>query len=118
MQEITCRPDVLRIWDQEMSEQHIGPGLETLGPALFDQLAPNFTKARSGIVVAEPVARDEAKSHIDVAGTIAVTSLQAEICRPTYGEGMKVCLHKRKCSRGNLRQNVNRRQGRWINHQG
>ena len=118
MQEITCSPDVLRIWDQEMPKQHIGSGLETLQPASFDQFAPDLTEARSGLVIAEPVTRDEAKSYIDVARTVTVTTLEAEIRRPAYGEGMKICLHQRECSWRNLRQNVNRRQGCWIPHQG
>ena len=114
MQEIACSPDVLRIWDQEMPEQHIGPGLETLQSASFDQLAPDLTKARSDLVIAEPVTRDEARPHIDVARTVTVAPLEAEIRRPAYGEGMKICLGQRECGRRNLRQNVNRRQGCWI----
>src|SRR3984885_13427199 len=47
MQEITCSPDVLSIWDQEMREQHVGPGLETLQPTSFDQLASNLAEAGS-----------------------------------------------------------------------
>src|ERR1700738_1877805 len=92
MQEITCSPDVLRIWDQEMREQHIGPGLETLQPASFDQFEADLTEARSGLVIAESVTRDEAKPHIDVARTVAVTTLEAEIRRPA----------NRECARGML----------------
>src|ERR1700721_1828647 len=118
MQEIARGPDVLRIWDQEMREQHIGPGLETLQPASFDQLAPDLTEARSGLIIAESVTRDKAKPHINVARTVAVTTCEAEIRCPAYGEGMKICFHKRECSWRNLRQNVNRRKGCWIGHQG
>src|ERR1700722_10877527 len=117
MQDITCRANVLRIWDQEMREQHIGPRLETLQPTSLDQLAPDLTETRSGFVITESVTRDEAKSYIDVARTVTVTALEAEIRRPAYGEGMKICLHQRERSGCNLGQNVNRREGCWISHQ-
>src|ERR1700721_4205381 len=118
MQEIARGPDVLRIWDQEMREQHIGPGLETLQPASFHQLAPDLTEARSGLVIAESVTRDEAKPDIDVARTVAVTTLEGEIHCPAYGQGMKIRFHKGECSWRNLRQHVNRREGCRISHQG
>src|SRR6202035_4895887 len=79
----------------------------------------NARKAyRSGLVIAESVTRDEAKPDIDVTRTGAVPTLKAEIRRPAYGEGMKICFHKRECSWRNLRQNVNRRKGFWISHRG
>src|ERR1700739_2562193 len=101
-----------------MPEQHISPGLETLQPASFDQIAPDLAEARSGLVIAEPVTRDKAEPHINVARTVAVTTCEAEIRRPAYGEGMKICFHKRECSWRKLRQNINRREGCWIGPQG
>ena len=62
-----------------IAERHIGPGLETLQAAFFDQFIAELTESKSGLVVAEVRSGDHAKPYIGEARTIAVAMLEAEI---------------------------------------
>src|SRR5215510_8476784 len=57
------------------------------------------------------------KVYIGNTRTVAVAPLKAEIDRPAGDQGNKVCIRK-QCRWESLGQNVQRRQGRRIAHQG
>ena len=67
IQEIASSFDVPGIRDEEMCKQQVSTSLETLQPPSIHQIIPDFTEARSGLVIPKSVASDEAKPHIDVA---------------------------------------------------
>src|SRR5919197_4299570 len=62
--QITAGPDVPGPYTDEGSQEHIGPGLEALKPAPFNQVIAELTEAISGFVVGEARASDHAKSNI------------------------------------------------------
>jgi hypothetical protein len=115
--QITAGPDMFRPWYDELSEPQIGPGLEALQAAFFDQFITEPAEAKSGLVVAEVWAGYHAKVYIGDARTVAVAMLEAEINRPTDRQGEKIRIRKR-CRRQNLGQNVHGREGRRVTHQG
>ena len=51
--QIAVDPDMSRPLHDDISERHIGPGLETLQSAFFDQFIAQPTELISGLVVAE-----------------------------------------------------------------
>src|SRR6266404_1662629 len=53
MYHVTASPDMFRPWHDVTSETHIGPGLEPLQSASFDQFIAKSAKSKSGIVIAE-----------------------------------------------------------------
>ena len=80
-QDIAAGPDMSRPRYDVSPEVFVGPGLEALQLALFDQLVAEPTKSKAGRIVAEARPGNIAKRHIVVAGTVAVASLEAEIDR-------------------------------------
>src|ERR1700757_2333213 len=63
-QQITANPDMFRPWHDEISEAHMGPGLEAIKPALFDKVIAEATETKSGLVVAEVRSEYNAKPYI------------------------------------------------------
>ena len=100
-----------------ISEAHIGPGLEALQPAFFDQFIAEPAESKSGLVVAEVRSGDHAKPYIGEARTVAVAALEAEIDRPADDQGRKVRIRKQG-RRQDLGQNIQGREGRRVAHQG
>src|SRR5208282_4081984 len=98
-------------------EVFVGPGLEALQLALFDQLAAELTEPKSGRIVAEARPGDIAKRYIMVAGPVAVASLEAEIDRSTDRHARKIRIDM-PYGPYEPRQNVHRRGGCWVAHQG
>ena len=78
---------MFRPWHDVNSENHIGPGLETLQAAFFDQFIAELTESKSGLVVAEVRSGYHAKAYIGDARTVAVAMLEAEINHPTEDQG-------------------------------
>ncbi len=70
-----------------VAEDQIGPGLEALQPALFDQIIAELAEAKSGLVVAEVRPSDHAQHCIGEARAVAVAVLEAEIDHPTDDQG-------------------------------
>ena len=101
----------------EISEVHVGPGLEALQPALFDQVIAELAEAKSGLVVAEARSGEHAEPYIGEARTVAVAALEAEIDRPADDQGKQVRIRK-QCRRHELGQNIQSREGCRVAHQG
>ena len=80
--QVTASPDMFRPWHDVTSKAHIGPGLETLQAAFFDQFIAKPTESKSGLVVAEVRSGYHAKPYIGDARTVAVAMLEAEIDHP------------------------------------
>ena len=93
-QQIAASPDMFRPWHDVTSEDHIGPGLEALQAAFFDQFIAEPTESKSGLVVAEMWSGYHAKPYIGEARTVAVAMLEAEINRPADDQGKKVRIRK------------------------
>src|SRR6516165_311271 len=92
-------------------------------PAYQVTASPNMfrpaeaTESKSGLVVAKVRSGDQAKGHIGGARTVAVALLEAEINRPTDGQGEKIRVRK-QCRRKDLGQNIHGREGGRVAHQG
>src|SRR6516165_7460537 len=83
-------------------------------PTLF---AAESTEPKPGLVVAETRSGYHAKPYIGHARTVAVATLEAEINRPTDGQGKKVHI-RMQCRRQDLGQHIQCRQGYLVAHQG
>ena len=57
-QQIAASLEMFRPWHDEISKAHIGPGLEALQAAFFDQFIAKPTESKSGLVVVEMWAGD------------------------------------------------------------
>src|SRR5882724_6949721 len=64
MYQVSTNPDMFGPWHDVTSKSQIGPGLESLQPAFFDQFIPEATELKSGLVVAEVWASHHAKVYI------------------------------------------------------
>ena len=64
MYQVTASPDMFRPWHDVTSEDHIGPGLEALQAAFFDQFIAEPTESKSGLVVAEVRSGYHAKPYV------------------------------------------------------
>ena len=98
-------------------EPQIGPGLEALQAAFFDQFIAEPPESKSSLVVAEVRSGYHARTYIGDARTVAVAMLEAEIDRPTDGQGKKIRIRK-QCRRTDLGQNIQSREGCRVAHQG
>src|SRR5260370_19377098 len=114
---VTASLHMFRPWHDVTSEQHIGPGLEALQSAFFDQFIAEATESKSDLVVAEVWAGYHAKVYIGEARTVAVAMLEAEVNRSADSQGTKVRVRKHG-RRYDLGQNIQSREGRRIAHQG
>src|SRR5215471_9063658 len=81
----TAGLDMSRPGRDETSEDHIGPGLEALKTAPFNQVIAEPSEAICRLIVAEACAGDHAEHCVGVARAIAVAALEAEIDRPADG---------------------------------
>ena len=117
MYEVAASPDMFRPWHNVTSEDHIGPGLEALQAAFFDQFIAEPTESKSGLVVAEVRSSYLTKPYIGDARTVAVATFEAEIDRPADDQGKKVRVRK-QCRRQDLGQNVQSCEGCRVAHQG
>ena len=88
--QISAGPDVLRPRQDDISKVHVGPGLEALQPALFDQVIAEPAESKAGLVVAEARAGEQAQRYIGEARGVTVADLDAEIDGPTDGDGKEV----------------------------
>src|SRR5262249_11485024 len=79
MYQVSTSPDMFGPRHDVTSKRQIGPGLESLQPAFFDQFIAEATELKSGLVVAEVRASDHAEVYIGDAGPVAVAMLEAEI---------------------------------------
>src|SRR5215469_6217341 len=95
----------------------MAPGLEPLQSTLFDQFIAEATESKSGLVVAEVRTGYHAKQYIGNARTVAVAPLEAEINRPTDGQGNKVRIRIQSRWQ-DLGQHIQSREGGWVAHQG
>src|ERR1700754_96705 len=96
---------MLRPWQNDISKVHIGPGLEALQPAPFDQVVAEPAKAVSGVVVAEAGPGERAKQYIGEARTVAVAVLEAEIDRSARNQGKQIPI-RIECRRHEFGQNI------------
>jgi hypothetical protein len=62
--QITTGPDVPGQSNDEGSQEHIGPGLESLKTAPFNQVIAELTEAISGFVGGKARAEDHAKPNV------------------------------------------------------
>src|SRR5271165_3845284 len=108
---------MFRPWHDVVSEASVGPGLETLQAAFIDQFVAETTESKSGLVVAEVRSSYDTKPYVGEARTVTVPPLQAEIDRPTDGQGKKVRIRK-QCRRHDLGQNIQSRERCRVAHQG
>src|SRR5262249_5773751 len=115
--QIAAGLDMSRPWRDVISKDHIGSSLKALQSALFDQVIAEPTKSRTSLVIAEARSGYHCKVYIGNTRTVAVAPLEAEIDRPAGDQGMKVRIRK-QCRWQSLGQNIQRRQGRRIAHQG
>src|SRR5215469_16845760 len=92
--QIAAGPDMFRPRHNEASKALVGPGLETVQSASFNQLIAEPTESKSGLVVAEVWSGDDPKPYVRKARTVAVSVLQAEINRPTDSHRKKVRIRK------------------------
>src|SRR5215468_7848665 len=115
--QIATGRDMSRPWRDVIPKDHIGSSLKALQSTLFDQVIAEPTKLRASLVVAKARSRDHGKVYIGNTRTVAIASLETEIDRPAGKKGMKVRVRK-QCRWKSLDQNVQRRQGRRIAHQG
>src|SRR5271165_420126 len=116
-QDIAAGPDISRPRYDVSPEVFVGPSLEALQLALFDQLVAEPAKLKAGGIVAEAWPSNMAKRNIVVAGTVAVASLEAEIDRTANRHARKIRIDMPN-GRHELRQNIERREGGRIAHQG
>src|SRR5260221_9784292 len=116
-QQITASPEMFRPWHDVVSEARIGPGLEALQAAFLNKFVAEATESKSGLVVAEVRSSYDTKPYIGEARTVATSALEAEINRPTDGQGKKVRIRK-QCRRQDLGHNIQIREGCWVAHQG
>src|SRR5215472_3439028 len=94
-QQITARPDMLCPRHDLICEAEIGPGLEPLQPAFFDQIIAELAEAKSDLVLTEMRAGDNAtQPDIGAARSVAVAVLEAEIHDPTEDQGYKAISGK------------------------
>src|SRR6266404_2423252 len=108
---------MFRPWHHVTCEDHIGPGLEALQAAFFDQFVAKPAESKSGLVVAEVRSGYLTKPSIGNTRTVPVAPLDAEIGSPADGHRKKVRIRKQS-RRQDFDQNVQRRQGLRIAHQG
>src|ERR1700728_3101859 len=101
----------------DISEAHIGTGLEAVQSAFFDQFIAEPTELKSGLVVAEARSGDDAKPYIAETRGVAVAVLEAEVDHPANDEGSQVLIGK-QCWGHNLGQNIESGEGVRIVHQG
>src|SRR5258707_6402618 len=116
-QQVTASPNMFRPWHDLTSETRIDPVLEPLQTAFFDQFITELAEAKSGLVVAKVRSGYHAKPYISDARAIAVATLEAEIHRPTDGQGGKVRVRK-LCRWQDLGQNIQSRERCRVTHQG
>ena len=86
-QQIAASPDMSRPRQDDISKVHIGPGLEALQPAPFDQVIAEPAELKSGLVVAEVRSGEQTKHYIGEARAVTVAALEAEIDCPTGEQG-------------------------------
>ena len=109
-QGIAAGPDMSRPRYDVGPEVFVGPGLEALQLALFDQLAAELTESISGRIVAEARPSNIAKRYIVIAGAVAVAALEAEIDRSADRHARKIRVGMPSGSH-EPRQNIQRRGG-------
>jgi len=78
-QQIAGSLDVSRPGEDLNCKVIIGPGLETLQSAFFDQIIAELAEAKPGLVVTKARASDRAKPFKMGARTVAVAVLEAQI---------------------------------------
>src|SRR5262249_6768660 len=78
---VKARSDMFRPGHHVASETHIGPGLEALQFASFDQLIAKLTKSKAGIVIAEMRAGHHAQVYKGEARPVADAMLKAQVNR-------------------------------------
>src|SRR5262249_39273606 len=115
--QIAAGLDRSRPWRDVIANDHIGSSLKALQSTLLDQLITESTESRASLVVAEARSGYHGKVYIGDTRTVAVALLEAEIDCPAGDQGMKVRIRE-QCRWESLGQNVQRRQGRRIAHQG
>src|SRR5262249_1795517 len=115
--QITAGLNMSRPWCDVISKDHIGSSLEALQSTLFDQVIAEPTESIASLVIGEARSRYHSKVYIGNTRTIAVAALEAEIDCPAGDQGMKVRIRK-QCRGQSLGQNIQRREGRRIAHQG
>src|SRR5215510_6432856 len=99
-------------------EAHIGPGLEALESACFDQIIAKLAEAIRDLVLTETWSSDYAtQPDIGAARRVAVAALQAEIDDPTDDQTHKVRIREQR-RRHEFGQNVEHRKGCRIAHHG
>src|SRR5216683_719264 len=103
--QIPASPDMFRPGQNDISKVHIGPGLEALQSASFDQVIAEPAEAVSGLVVAESRSGERAKQYIGEARTVAVAALEAEIDRSAGNQGKQIPI-RIECRRHEFGQNV------------
>ena len=109
--------DMRRPRHEEGAEAHVGPGLVTLEPALFDQLIAKPAELSCGLVLVEVSCRDQTEPYVGDTGSVAIAVLEAEIDLPARDQGMQVCIRE-ECGGREPCQNVERRERRRIAHHG
>src|SRR4029077_12747776 len=115
--QIAASLDMFCPWHDDISERHIGTGLEALQSAFFDQFIAEPTESKSGLVVAEARAGYDTKPYISEARSVAVAMLEAEVDHPANDKRSQVLIGK-QCRRHHLGQNVESGEGVRIVHQG
>src|SRR5580704_1420871 len=96
---------MFRPWHHVTCEDRVGPGLEALQAAFFDQIIAEPAESKSGLVVVEVRSSYLTKPSIDNTRTVPVAPLDTEIDRPADDEGKKVHIGK-QCRRQDLDQNI------------
>src|SRR5882724_1373028 len=115
--QIAASLDMSCPWHDDISERHIGTGLEARQSAFFDQFIAEPTKSKAVLVVAETRSGDDAKPDIGEARPVAVAMLEAEVGHAANDEGSQVLIGK-QCRRHHLGQNIESGEGVRIVHQG
>src|SRR5262252_6516787 len=115
-QQITARLDMFCPRHDLISEADIGPGLEPLQPAFFDQIIAELAEAKCDLVITEMRSGDTAtQPYIGAARSVAVAMLEAEIHDPTEDQGYKVHIRKQGRCR-DFGQHVKQSEGCRIAH--
>src|SRR3984893_6903590 len=115
--QIPASPDMFRPGQNDISKVHIGPGLEALPSASFDQVIAEPAEAVSGLVVAESRSGERAKQYVGEARTVAVAALEAEIDRSAGNQGKQIPI-RIECRRHEFGQNIQSGERGRIAHQG
>src|ERR1700752_3935748 len=90
--QIAASPDMFRPWHDDISERHIGTGLEARQSAFVDQFTAEPAESESGFVVAEARSGDDAQPDIAEARPVAVAMLEAEVDHPANDERSQVLI--------------------------